>query len=174
MKMKKIKFDNKQAVTFVAAVMLLLLYTMIFSFSAQDAKQSGGLSHRISETCVEVAETVTRRNWTEMVKKQLIDSFEHPIRKLAHFMEYCCMGILVYSMWRPWRNRGRRLYCVVLIWVFLSAAGDEFHQLFVPGRHAGIGDVLLDTCGGLFGIMLCICLEKTVRYMNMKHRTTKR
>lgn len=163
MKMGRIRMNSKQAVTIVAAVMLFLLYVMIFSFSAQDAEQSGGLSHRISETCVEVVEDVAGKNWTDVVKKQLIDSFEHPIRKMAHFTEYCWMGILVYVMWRPWLERGRRLYWLIPVWVFLSAAGDEFHQLFVPGRHAGIEDVLLDTCGGLFGMILCICAEKIFR-----------
>lgn len=29
------------------------------------------------------------------------------------------------------------------------AAFDEFHQSFVPGRTAAVGDVLIDTSGGI-------------------------
>lgn len=165
MKMGKISFNNRQAVTLVAAVMLLLLYMMIFSFSAQDAEQSGGLSHRISETCVEIAESVAGRAWTDVVKGQLVDAFEHPIRKMAHFMEYCYMGVLVYAMWCPWLERGRRLYGLVVIWVFLSAAGDEFHQLFVPGRYGSFSDVMLDTCGGIAGLLLGLGVKKIIRHV---------
>ena len=38
--------------------------------------------------------------------------------------------------------------------VFLSAAGDEFHQTFISGRSGNFGDVLLDTAG-ITGIFLC-------------------
>lgn len=41
-------------------------------------------------------------------------------------------------------------------WVFLSAAGDELHQYFVPGRYASFLDVLLDTWGGVCGMLFCI------------------
>lgn len=158
-KMGKMRFDYRQAVTLVAAVMLFLLYITIFSFSAQDAEQSGGLSHRISETCVELAEKVSGETWTALVKAQLADLVEHPIRKLAHFAEYCYMGILVFAVWRPWLQRGNRFYGLVTVWVFLSAAGDEFHQLFVPGRYGSFKDVMLDTCGGIAGMALCIGAE---------------
>lgn len=144
----------------MAAVMLLLLYSLIFSFSAQDAEQSGSLSHLISEKCVEIFNSLSGKRWTETFMRELTLYFENPIRKLAHFAEYACMGILVYTMWRPWKNRDRKLYGFVVLWVFLSAAGDEFHQLFVPGRYGSFADVLLDTCGGAFGMWMCVLLEK--------------
>lgn len=147
----------------MAAVMLLLLYVVIFSFSAQDAEQSGGLSHRISEKCVEIINSISGKNWTAVFKQELINYFEHPIRKFAHFAEYACMGILVYTMWRPWLEKGRKLYALVIIWVFFSAAGDEFHQLFVPGRYGSFADVLLDTCGGVCGVLVCVCADKIIR-----------
>jgi VanZ family protein len=31
---------------------------------------------------------------------------------------------------------------------------DEFHQLFVPGRHASLFDCLIDTMGALMGLLL--------------------
>lgn len=36
----------------------------------------------------------------------------------------------------------------------LYAASDEFHQLFVPGRSGQISDVLLDSAGVCFGVLL--------------------
>lgn len=47
------KINSRYVVTFVAAFLLILLYFMVFGFSAQDAEQSGSLSHMISEKCVE-------------------------------------------------------------------------------------------------------------------------
>lgn len=165
---------SKSAVTVVAAVMLILLYAVIFSFSAQDGEQSGGLSHLISEKCVELMNTLSGGHWTELFRQELATYFEHPVRKFAHFSEYACMGILVFGIWRPWMHRGRKLYLLVCLWVFLSALGDEFHQLFVPGRYGSFADVILDTCGGAFGLMLCVYAERyfhcKVRYKNNEEK----
>lgn len=150
---------KKYLITAAAGVLLFLLYGIIFAFSAQDAEESGSISRYVSEKCVEVADVLSGRTWTEAFKEVLEAQIEHPIRKLAHFSEYACMGILVYTLWRQWKRRGRGLYLLTVIWVFLSAAGDEMHQYFIPGRWASPADVLLDTCGGVFGVLICICLE---------------
>jgi len=34
------------------------------------------------------------------------------------------------------------------------AASDEFHQLFVPSREASVLDVLIDTAGAVFALLL--------------------
>lgn len=156
------KNKKRWAVTIVAALFLLVLYRVIFGFSAQDSEQSGNLSLKVSEKCVEIVNNMTHRNWTSVVRMELAEFWEHPIRKLAHFTEYTCMGLLVYTMWRPWRDRTQVLYRIAAIWVFLSAAFDELHQYFVPGRYCSFADVLLDTAGGIFGICICVFIEKKI------------
>ena len=146
----------KIMVTVSASILLLALYMVIFDFSAQDGEQSGSLSMRISEGAVEFLNTLVGGRWSRQFVEELALYFEHPVRKLAHFGEYMCVGILVYLIWSPWMKRGRRLYGLVVIWVFLSGACDEFHQLFVPGRWGSFADVCLDTCGGAFGLLLCV------------------
>lgn len=147
---------KKIGITVLAAVLLLVLYVLIFGFSAQDGEQSGSLSQMISEKCVELLNNLAGKNWTEGFMRELAEYFEHPLRKLAHFSEYACMGILLYLLWSQWIRKGRRLYLLIVLWVFCSAGLDEFHQLFVPGRWGSFWDVLLDTCGGTFGMLLCI------------------
>lgn len=152
---------SKQIIISIGAgILLLVLYTVIFSFSAQDAEQSGSLSRAVSEKLVEMVNTLSHRQWSRTVMEQWTDYFEHPIRKLAHFSEYACMGILVYALWSQWMKRGKKLYLLVMIWVALSAAADEFHQLFVPGRDGNFADVCLDTCGGAAGMLFCLLVER--------------
>lgn len=146
---------KKIGITVLAAVLLLVLYGLIFGFSAQDGEQSGSLSQMISEKCVELLHHLAGKNWTEGFMRELAEYFEHPLRKFAHFSEYACMGILLYLLWSQWLRKGRRLYLLIVLWVFCSAGLDEFHQLFVPGRWGSFWDVLLDTCGGAFGMLLC-------------------
>ena len=155
-----IKEYGKAAVTFVAAVLLVFLYLMIFQFSAQDGESSGGLSYKASETCVTVAYDLSGKHWSDAFRQELVACLEVPIRKMAHFSEYAVMGILLYVMWRPWMHKGKRLYGLVILWVLFSAMGDEIHQTFVPGRCGSVADVFLDTCGGIFGVFFCILSER--------------
>lgn len=153
-------FYKKIAVSVVAAVFLAILYGLIFSFSEQDGETSGSLSRMISEKCVELLNSLSGKNWSQIMMDSMATYFEHPIRKLAHFMEYACMAVLVYGVWRPWMSRGKSLYLLIILWVAVSAAGDELHQLFVPDRYGSVADVLLDTCGGAFGLWGCVLSEK--------------
>lgn len=49
---------------------------------------------------------------------------------------------------------------IIIPWVFVSAAFDEIHQLFIPGRCGNFWDVLLDTTGGCFGFLCCVWFVK--------------
>ncbi len=159
------------AVTIVTGVLLLMLYVLIFSFSAQDAEHSGSLSQLVSEKCVEFMNSLAGGNWTAEFMENMAEYFEHPIRKLAHFAEYAYMAVLLYILWSAWMEQGRRLYTLVIIWVFVSAASDEFHQLFVPGRYGSLADVLLDTAGGVVGVLFCVGVYKTVTRQRKKQRS---
>lgn len=162
------EMNHKKFRTVLAAGLLFLLYLIIFEFSGQDGEESGSLSLFISEKCAEFVNAIGNKHWTEQMLQSMAVYFEHPIRKLAHFSEYACMGVLVHSMWRPWIDRNKRLYLLTVCWVFVSAAVDEFHQSFVPGRYCSFADVLLDTCGGIFGIFICIWFCKIVTAVKRK------
>lgn len=163
------RINRKIVVTIGAGILLTALYGVIFSFSAQDAEQSGSLSRTVSEKWVEMINTLSNRQWSQTVMEKWIEYFEHPIRKLAHFTEYACMGVLVYTLWSQWMKRGKILYLLTIVWVALSAAADEFHQLFVPGRSGSLADVCLDTCGGAAGMLFCIFSGKMLARCRKRH-----
>ena len=160
-------FPYRCLISGIAGVLLAVLYGIIFQFSAQDAEQSSSLSLSISERCARIINALSGGGWSEA---RLAEYFEHPIRKLAHFSEYGCMGILVYTLWGQWMNRGKRLSLLTVGWVFFSAASDEFHQYFVPGRYASVADVVLDTCGGAAGVLFCVCVAALWRQHTGKKR----
>jgi VanZ family protein len=157
--------------TVICGILLLLLYCLIFGFSNQDGETSGGISRFISEKCVELINTITGGHWTEELMDSMAAYWEHPLRKFAHFSEYTVMGILVFHILRQFLHKGKRHVLITLLWVFLSAAADEFHQLFIPGRYASIADVLLDTCGGAFGILLsCIWIRFIMHRISLRSK----
>jgi VanZ family protein len=76
-----------------------------------------------------------------------IDEIHAAIRKLAHFTEYAIFGWLIARALRD--ARGWQLHHALMAVVLAGtyAVSDELHQVFVPGRTAAVGDVLIDTLG---------------------------
>ena len=81
------------------------------------------------------------------------------IRKAGHLTEYAILGILLWRAWTiptvgsnpPWRWK-TALFSLSLAAAY--AAGDEFHQSFVPSRGASVQDVIIDACGAILGLMV--------------------
>lgn len=71
----------------------------------------------------------------------------------AHFSEYVVLGALLCAALVQTRPEASGTALVVGAIVLASAygAGDEFHQLFVPGRMCDPADWLTDTLGGTLG-----------------------
>ena len=72
------------------------------------------------------------------------------LKKGAHFTAYAILGLLVFRATGEWK----RPFLFAFVITVLYAAGDEFHQLFVPGRHGTLRDVLIDMAGGLTGLTI--------------------
>ncbi len=76
------------------------------------------------------------------------DLWDFVVRKIGHFGVY---GILARFLARafagscywPWK----KIFAWSLILAFLYACSDEYHQSFVPGRHASTMDVSIDALG---------------------------
>jgi VanZ family protein len=80
------------------------------------------------------------------------------VRKCAHLTEYAVLALLLWrAVRRPVKNDPRPWVWpeagLALASVFLYAAGDEFHQIFVPKRTARVSDVFIDTAGGAAGLL---------------------
>ena len=88
------------------------------------------------------------------------DSGHGLLRKLAHFTEFCTLGMLFHWLYamllkKPWKQ---------LVFPFLcgtfAACMDESIQCFVPDRGPGIKDVGIDTMGVVLGIVIIYFIKK--------------
>ncbi|MCT8137686.1 VanZ family protein [Anaerobacillus sp. CMMVII] len=75
------------------------------------------------------------------------------IRKGAHFFVYLVLGFLVYRLFH-YINIRRYKFIFSLLIVVLYAISDEVHQYLTPNRTALVEDVILDSIGGLVGVLL--------------------
>lgn len=121
-------------------IVVLLYIAFIFYNSLQTGTTSGGLSAQLTEIV------------SRFIKMDF-DKLHHFIRKLAHFMEYFVLAILVLWATKDTPLFSNRLLTILLFMVLVPII-DETIQIFVPGRVGAIQDCIIDMCGYLTCIML--------------------
>lgn len=137
---------------------------VIFSLSSETAELSGSRSHDLVEMLYDRFHIVVT---------------DHFIRKFAHIFEYIVLSSLSYvAMFatnhvqdRPYLSENKvierfksdnEIYIAVALWITaLSAAADEYYQIFVSGRCASLFDVFLDLSGA-FVLMMIIRIVASI------------
>lgn len=86
------------------------------------------------------------------------------VRKLGHFSEYAILGFFAFAYFSNIFQTGREKiqletsFFISFLFCFSYAVSDEFHQTFVIGRDGNFIDVLIDSVGVLFGIIISYTL----------------
>ena len=77
------------------------------------------------------------------------------IRKAGHFTEYAILAALLARALRTSSHRilRSRWFLISLLLIIGYALSDEFHQSFIPSRTASVYDSMIDSAGGLFGLI---------------------
>lgn len=74
------------------------------------------------------------------------------IDKVVHACEYALLGFLFLRALEETAGiPNNRLLIFTVLFCFLYALSDEYHQSFVVGRSCDLNDALADTFGGLIG-----------------------
>lgn len=95
------------------------------------------------------------------LKSALAPTWDHVVRKAAHFLEYLT---LCYLLCRAIRRHGVAMLPALLVSVYfasLYAVTDEWHQGWVTGRITSPIDVLIDTLGALTCAILLFRREQS-------------
>ena len=125
-------------------ILLVIWMIFIFYMSAQPADISNSQSGFVIKLLQSIGIDSSGNN---------IDLLTTIVRKSAHFSEYAILGLLSYNVMKNYFTKKRARIVAVLI-VFFYACSDEFHQLFVSGRAGKITDVIIDTSGGIFSVLV--------------------
>lgn len=146
---------------YICPALLVFLMIGIFCLSAQPADESDLTS---SHFCLAAAKLLFGdfALWDAGTQETVVEGLAFVVRKAAHFSEYALMGFL----WYIWLKNKRRNFLIAFGATALYAMTDEFHQLFVPGRSGEIRDVLVDSAGGLCGILaafVVLCIFHCIR-----------
>jgi len=78
------------------------------------------------------------------------------IDKIVHIIEYAIYGFFLMLAYTSAKTRViyKQAFWISLATGILYAASDEFHQLYVAGRHSSFIDWLADSVGVLLGILI--------------------
>lgn len=138
---------------------VIIWMTVIFVFSAQDATESSGTSTEFTVRILKVF--ISSVSHTDI--HFMAETLDFAVRKLAHFGVYFVLGILVRNAFSYCNVRRKSGLSAVLCLAY--SITDEVHQLFVPGRACRIFDVVIDTAGGISGILIyvlivCVFMQK--------------
>lgn len=125
---------------------------IIFTMSSFNSIESANQSNYI----VNIISSVLNINNIELLN--LI------IRKLAHYIEYLILGILVINMFI--KNNIPQSYLISIIFCVIYAISDEIHQFLIPGRACQLRDILIDSIGSITGIYLYKLISKRKKSIN--------
>ncbi len=134
----------------VAVVMWMML---IFHLSAQTATESNSLSRQTIRT----GASLVMPEFKKLPPKQqdsLVAQWQHTIRKTAHVVLFCGLGVLCMLATRQHSWPMRKQAAIALGISCGYAVFDEVHQLFVSGRAFMVSDIVLDSVAASVGVLL--------------------
>ncbi len=137
-------------------ILLITTFVIIFWFSSQNGDESGKMSKGLINILLNIF-------FSKSSNKEEIINILHPIiRKLAHFTIFTLVGIWSMSLLETFNLSKKNKILISVLIGFLYACSDEIHQRFISDRFASPIDVLIDTCGVVFGIIIVIIIIKAV------------
>jgi len=154
----------KNRFVLIFSFLSLCVMGFIFYNSLQGSVASNAISTQISEEIQTVVDPNQKmKSWF----------FHIIIRKLAHGVEFCALGVslgaLMYSI-----QRAEQKKCRIFMILFLSlaiAVTDEYIQSFT-GRTSMVEDIIIDFSGAICGIILVslalIIINKIQRHITRK------
>ena len=163
---------KKKRLRLLYFIPVILWMAVIFWFSSNNGDISSMQSGKVSYLMASAVDKAFRLDMSEAERVGFSESISYLVRKLAHFTEY--LGILLDSLDRDLRigKIVKLRYFLPAVIVFGYAGTDELHQYFVPDRCCSFKDVLIDTAGGLTGIViiiLCRYICRKATYNRAEH-----
>ena len=128
---------------------------IIFLLSNQEAKDSYELSKVFAGYFAQLF-VKDFSNMTDAEQFRVAYGLHKAVRKYAHVFLFFVLGFLIMGTMSTYKLKPRTQFMVALALTFFCAVAGEIYQIFVPGRAALVGDVVINTVSGLTGISAMI------------------
>lgn len=183
----------KSRIVAIGSVLAVVAWcTFIFVMSSQPADDSTELSMGVVRHIIGfIVPGYDQMSPADQLYWQ--QALDHPVRKTAHFLEYAVLGALMMnavvqvmgaggaeqapSQETPEEEDAHHLPPFFskppfVAWVLATAfaAGDEVHQIFVPGRAGMVSDILIDSAGVLVGVLFAMRIGRLASRKNKQSK----
>ena len=160
--------SKKDTILFIVfSVLAILVMCIIFTFSAENATESDETSGGILEIVLNVLYD-GYEDISETEKMELVSSFQPTIRVFAHGFAFLTLGFFVTgSFFQIDRSTVFGKMLISFVFTLGYAVFDEVHQLFVPGRAFQFFDIVIDSFGAIFGILIFLFFKNVAKRNRM-------
>ena len=135
-------------------ILLVIWLVIIFMFSCENASESTKTSSGFTMKIINITDKTINLDLNKEEKEKLLDKMFIFVRKVAHITEYFILGLLVINVFKDYFKLSNKLLGLSILFCLLYSISDEFHQIFVPGRTGKIIDLIIDSIGYVFGILI--------------------
>ena len=141
---------------------------MIFAFSSESKADSGARSHGVTEIVAEIL-VPGFEDMTPDEQTRIVNTLHRPVRKIAHFSEFCLLGMLsAFLVFLFGKGKYWMWWVIPTVSCLLLATADEVYQIFT-GRGSSATDVIIDFMGSVVGI----CLVHLALYLVARKKAKK-
>ncbi|CAG7632358.1 VanZ family protein [Paenibacillus allorhizosphaerae] len=145
---------------------LIVCIMLLFSFSSQSYDQQtivpflrshlneGELTRILPNIAVKYGDRVFMLKW------QPLQFLEFVFRKMAHLIMYATLAVVLFLALFPFRFRWGWKAAFVVLAIVSTASLDEWNQTMRIRRNGEAIDVVLDSLGGVVGLLICIAVMR--------------
>ena len=154
--------DKKRIIVIVVLILMVISWVFgIYKLSAMNTSNSNGKSSGIIGIFIEDTLEVTNKygitdsHPDDSKLEKASQLLNKPLRKVMHASVFFVLSFMIIFVTNYlFHNKKYIISAIItLVLVILAASFDEFHQTFVDGRTGALKDVLIDTAGGITGIL---------------------
>ena len=133
-----------------------------------------GKTNEITNSTNSVVDDIKTKEGLEKERQtkinKIVKKYEVKVRKFAHASEFFVLALLFINLIYQSKGKVKWQYLLVtILFCFLYACTDEFHQRFIVGRTSRFTDVLIDTCGALIAVVgVCIFKMRNLKVVFWK------
>lgn len=149
----------------IFAMLTVAVMVCIFLFSCENAEKSSDTSGFFVNIITNMfSKKLSKLSYAE--QSVFLDNISHIVRKTAHFTIYAALGFFSSLTIGQRHIIGSGSFGVIGF-CFLYACSDELHQYFIPERACMFSDVVLDTFGGLAGMLISFIFLRNSKNHNV-------
>lgn len=152
---------RKKIIFIISVLLAVICMVVIFSFSSQDCVDTNFTSHAVTEKLAGIFFSGYNHLDAE-TRNVMTGQLNLFVRKMAHFSLYFILGFMTSLSVFLATHKYKKSFLAGTLVCFGYGAFDEFHQRFVPGRTPLVRDVIIDTAGGICGIIFCFMIISVV------------